>query len=199
MAYNTTAVPPSSSYEENQGHPQGVNTYVPNPSGYETNPANTLDPRVDSDLNNRAQYAPGTNTHPGVTSHAANPAASNIGPYESGINTEIDPRVDSQTGGMMTNTTGGNPSNRQSTAAAFHGGVVGGSSTGAPALPSRSSRPEYSREHSSYNPATGTGYTPRRQSEEAAPGQQTGAAASGSKGDGVGQAIKGTLAGIHVS
>ncbi|OJJ42925.1 hypothetical protein ASPZODRAFT_75313 [Penicilliopsis zonata CBS 506.65] len=49
--------------------------------------ANKLDPRVDSDLNNRAQYAPGTtlsgNFHPGTTQQLPSPSsASNYGPHE---------------------------------------------------------------------------------------------------------------------
>lgn len=82
------------------------------------------------------------------------------------------------------------------------GGVVGGSSTGAPAVPSPATRSKYSREHSSYNPATGTEYTPRHPKEQTTAGtaETSGstASASGSRGDGIGQSIKGTLAGIHV-
>ncbi|OKL62185.1 hypothetical protein UA08_02473 [Talaromyces atroroseus] len=229
MAYNNYNDAPSSSYQQNQAPNPGSETYAPNLSSYQTGPAkqtagphqtdfaNKLDPRVDSDLNNRAQYAPGTttstNVHPGATTDAANPAASNQGPHPSGIKNKLDPRVHSKTGEMTTKTTNGggtgsrqepvNPGGaRQSTnTAATTGanGVVGGSSTGAPALPTRSSRSDYSREQSIYNPATGSGYTPRRQHEETASGQQqqSGAAASGSKGEGIGQAIKGTFAGIH--
>ncbi|EED18643.1 conserved hypothetical protein [Talaromyces stipitatus ATCC 10500] len=235
----------SSNYNQPQPQPQ---EYIPNLFSYETGPANNtagphqsdlankLDPSVDSDLNNRAQYAPGTtrttNTHPGATSYTANPGAQNtLGPHESDFKNRIDPRVNSKTGEMTTKTTNnggtgskkepvtsgsnytsGNPGQTQpssSTSPGRTGGVVGGSSTGAPAVPSPVSTPrEYSREQSSYNPATGTGYTPshRQQQQEATQpatvpattttGTQTGSTeASGSKG--LGGGIKGVVAGIH--
>ncbi|PCH07224.1 Hypothetical protein PENO1_013720 [Penicillium occitanis (nom. inval.)] len=244
---------------------------VPNLSSYETGPANNtagphqsdlankLDPRVDSDLNNRAQYAPGTtttsNSHPGATSYAADPQANNtLGPHEFDIKNKFDPRVNSKTGEMTTKTTnrdgtgprkepvnqGNNSTNfdttptttsdypttgssspghtSSSTKPSTSGGVVGGSSTGAPAVPSPVSTPTgYDREQGSYNPATGTGYTPtHREQQQAATqpatvptaattagtrttdtgtGADAGASASGSKGAAGG--IKGVVAGIH--
>ncbi|KUL87589.1 hypothetical protein ZTR_05788 [Talaromyces verruculosus] len=259
---------------QQQPPPQAPQDYVPNLSSYETGPANNtagphqsdlankLDPRVDSDLNNRAQYAPGTttatNSHPGATSYAANPQASNtLGPHESDLKNKFDPRVNSKTGEMTTKTTndegtgprkepvdqGNNNTNfdttptttsdynttgssnpghtysstfkpTSSTKPSTSGGVVGGSSTGAPAVPSPASTPTgYSPEQGSYNPATGTGYTPtHREQQQAATqpatvptaattaGTQTtdtgaGAGASGSKG--VAGGIKGVVAGIH--
>lgn len=216
--------------------PPQAQEYVPNLSSYETGPAkntagphqsdiaNKLDPRVDSDLNNRAQYAPGTttttNVHPGAVSHAANPEAnSTLGPHESDIMNKFDPRVDSKTGEMTTKTTNGegtgprkepvttgntktNFDNTTTTGADYttartSGGVVGGSSTGAPAAPSPvSTQTGYSREQGSYNPANGTGYTPAHREPATTTGTQTGAGASGSKG--LGEGIKGVVAGIHV-
>jgi len=274
--YNRTA---TTDFQPQQ-QPQ-AQEYVPNLSSYETGPAQTtagphqsdlankLDPGVDSDLNNRAQYAPGatttTNSHPGATSYVANPQANNtLGPHESDLKNKFDPRVNSKTGEMSTKTTNGegtgprkepvNPGNNNtnfdttatatsdystttgssnpgntysstfkptsSTKPSTSGGVVGGSSTGAPAVPSPVSTPTgYSREQGSYNPATGTGYAPtHREQQQAATqpatvptaatttGTQTsdtgagvgtgaGAGASGSKG--VGSGIKGVFAGIH--
>jgi hypothetical protein len=263
--YNQTA---TTDFQPQQPQAQ---EYVPNLSSYETGPArntagphqsdlaNKFDPRVDSDLNNRAQYAPGTttttNSHPGATSYAANPQANNtLGPHASDLQNKFDPRVNSKTGEMSTKTTSGegtgprkepvntgnnntnfdttpttsadyttgssNPGHIHSSTfkpgsssrPTTGGGVVGGASTGAPAVPSPVSTPTgYSREQGSYNPATGTGYTPsHREQQQAATqpetvpaaatttGTQTSATdASGSKG--VGGGIKGVVAGIHVS
>ncbi|EEA24875.1 hypothetical protein TMatcc_007974 [Talaromyces marneffei ATCC 18224] len=83
------------------------------------------------------------------------------------------------------------------------GGVVGGSSTGAPAMPPLVPTPtEYNRELGSYNPSSGTGYIPshRQQQQEATqpatvPTAAATSEASGSKG--VGGRIKGAVAGIH--
>src|SRR5271170_5777405 len=77
----------------------GPGNFVPNTHNLETGPAyttggphqsdlaNKIDPRVDSDLNNRAQYAPGTavksNTHAGATKYMPNPESSNNGPHPS--------------------------------------------------------------------------------------------------------------------
>lgn len=70
---------------------------------------NKLDPRVDSDLNDRAQYAPGLtvsgNVHPGTTQTVSNPNSSNKGPHDSRLMNVLDPRVDSNTGNMTTKTT----------------------------------------------------------------------------------------------
>lgn len=258
----------------NINNPPRAQEYVPNLSSYETGPAkstagphqsdlaNKLDPRVDSDLNNRAQYAPGTTTttnyHPGATAHAANPNATNtLGPHDSDFMNKVDPRVNSKTGEMTTKTTNGegtgsrkepvNPGSNNTSGNNYNtldttptntsyytgssnpghassstvkpvsstnpgttGGVVGGSSTGAPAVPSPVSTPTgYSREEGSYNPAIGTGYTPaHRQPHQASTqaatvpssatstGTQTSdTGASGEKS--VGQGVKGVVAGIH--
>lgn len=230
-----------------QTHPTPqAQEYVPNLSSYETGPAkhtagphesdiaNKLDPRVDSDLNNRAQYAPGTttttNSHPGATSHVANPQASNtLGPHESDLKNKLDPRVNSKTGEMTTKTTnsegsgsrrepvnaGGNntrldtrptntadytsTSNTGSKNPSTSGGVVGGASTGAPAVPSPVSTPSgYSREQGSYNPSIGTGYTPSHREQQQASTQTSTADAGASGSKGVAGGIKGVVAGIHV-
>lgn len=72
---------------------------------------NKLDPRIDSDLDNRAQYTPGLtssgNIHPGVQQTAYNPVSSNDGPHDSWIMNKLDPRVDSTTGIMTSKTTNG--------------------------------------------------------------------------------------------
>lgn len=242
MSYNNN--PSSSSYQTGQTSRQpnlDGEEYVPNLSSYETGPAkktagphqsdllNKLDPRVDSDLNDRAQYAPGTttttNVHPGATTHVSNPDASNLGPHSSSLKNKLDPRVNSKTGEMTTKTTNGEGSgplrepvntgyNNQSTtggtttgATGSRGDVVGGSSTGAPAVPTGTSATDYSREQGSYNPASGTGYTPTHQphstgttagtTSTTATTQPAGSTTttSGSKGS----SIKGAIAGIHVS
>jgi hypothetical protein len=111
-----THIMASSSTKYNQAQ-----EYIPNLSSYETGPAKTtagshrsdidnkLDPRVDSDLNNRGQYAPGitttTNSHPGATSYAANSQADNTpGPYGSDLNNKYDPHENIQSGEMTTKT-----------------------------------------------------------------------------------------------
>jgi hypothetical protein len=68
--------------------------------------ANKLDPRVNSDRDTRAQYAPDTtttasdNTHTGVNTSSSHGGAK--GPHSSSILNKLDPRVDSKTGNMTT-------------------------------------------------------------------------------------------------
>jgi hypothetical protein len=173
------------------------NAYVPNTHRYETGPgpttagphqsdlANKVDPRVDSDLNNRAQYAPGTttatNTHPGATTFVDNPASSNLGPHGSNLYNKVDPRVDSKSGEMTSKTTNGQGSG-SAKEPVQHGypnqsqgittdsnnnysgaGVVPGASTGAPAAPSAAASNNYNRDvPSRYNNALGTGSNPEQ-------------------------------------
>jgi len=198
--------------------------YVPNTHSLETGPApntagshqsdllNKLDPQVDSDLNNRAQYAPGTtatnNTHAGATKHVSHPASSNDGPHPSSIMNKLDPRVNSKTGEMTTKTTNGEgsgpakePVQHGSNVAGGQSQVVPGSSTDAPAAPNTASGSSYNKNApQAYNPAVGTGYNPGSNTtggsnQAGAPvGSSTGA--SGNSGN-AGSGIKGVLAGIH--
>lgn len=128
--------------------------------------ANRLDPRVDSDLNDRAQYAPGTtvsgNVHPGTTVCVSNPESSNGGPHSSALYNKLDPRVDSKTGNMTTKTTNqtGTGSARAPTdttgAGLAHGSST--SSVGAPGV--QDTRSQYDPHGTGYNPSTGSGYDP---------------------------------------
>lgn len=132
---------------------------------HHSNMANRLDPRIDSNLDNRAQYAPGTtlsgNVHPGTTQHVSNPDSSNNGPHSSSLYNKLDPRVDSKTGNMTTKTTnrGGSGASRAPTdttgAGLAHGSST--SSAGAPGVQD-TSRSEYDPYGTGYNPATGSGY-----------------------------------------
>lgn len=141
---------------------------------HRTDTGNAVDPRVDSDLNNRGQYAPGTTTsgtvHPGTNQGISNPEnTKNSGPHRSSILNKLDPRVDSQTGNTTTKSTNmtGSGAGRTSTYAdttpdAAAGSIAGGGSStggagGAPGV--RDTRSHYDPSTTGYNPATGSGYT----------------------------------------
>lgn len=140
---------------------------------HRTDMGNAADPRVDSDLNNRAQYAPGTTTsgtvHPGTNQGMSNPENTrNSGPHRSSILNKLDPRVDSQTGNTTTKSTNmtGSGARRSSTYAdttpdAAAGSIAGGGSStggagGAPGV--KDTRSHYDPRTTGYNPATGSGY-----------------------------------------
>lgn len=126
--------------------------------------ANRLDPRVDSDLNDRAQYTPGTtvsgNVHPGTTKHVSNPKASNQGPHSSALFNKLDPRVDSKTGNMTTKTTNqsGTGSARAPTDTTGAGLAHGSSTSSAGAPGVQDVRNQYDPTGTGYNPSTGSGY-----------------------------------------
>lgn len=144
---------------------------------HRTDLGNSADPRVDSDLNNRAQYAPGTTTsgtvHPGTNQGMSNPDnKKNAGSHRSSILNKLDPRVDSHTGNTSTKSTnqtdsgpGRTSTDADTTPDAAAGGIAGGrnaygSSTGgaggAPGV--RDTRSQYDPSSTGYNPATGSGY-----------------------------------------
>ncbi|ODM17218.1 hypothetical protein SI65_07617 [Aspergillus cristatus] len=140
---------------------------------HRTDMGNAADPRVDSDLNNRAQYAPGTTTsgtvHPGTNQGMSNPENTrNSGPHRSSILNKLDPRVDSQTGNTTTKSTNmtGSGAGRSSTYAdttpdAAAGSIAGGGSStgstgGAPGV--KDTRSHYDPRTTGYNSATGSGY-----------------------------------------
>lgn len=181
------------------------------------------------------------NTHEGATTIVSNPDSSNEGPHSSSLLNKLDPRVNSKTGEMTTKTTNatGTGSAREPTNygenanqnpvknATNYGssgsvsgsgdysrsGIVPGSSTGAPAVPSMAASTNYNKSQAqAYNAATGTGYNPHTSSGEHVSSTQAqtpargtsgpdGTAASGSNttGGGGGSSIKKALAGIHVS
>lgn len=172
---------------------------------HKSDTANKLDPRVDSDLNNQAQYAPGTTTtgdnHPGATQPMSNPESSSSGPHSSNVLNKLDPRVNSKTGettAKTTNETGTKTPTNTS-------GVVQGSSTGAPAVPSSQTStkagdnaknaPQTSR--GNYNPSTGTGFDPPSGGSKGK-GTTVGSSTTSSGGTDIGQSIKAAAAGIHV-
>ncbi|GIJ91499.1 hypothetical protein Asppvi_010465 [Aspergillus pseudoviridinutans] len=140
---------------------------------HNSNIANTLDPRVDSDMNNRAQYAPGMtssgNVHPGATQSYDNPYSSNAGPHSSSVMNKLDPRVDSQTGNTTTKTTNDtgtgayrNPTDTSGVGAGAGAGagITQGSSTTSVGTPGvEDNRSRYDPNVSGYNPATGSGYS----------------------------------------
>ncbi|RHZ67944.1 protein dprC [Aspergillus thermomutatus] len=133
---------------------------------HDSNVANTLDPRVDSDMNNRAQYAPGMaasgNVHPGATQSYDNPNSTNAGPHGSSVMNKLDPRVDSQTGNTTTKTTNqtGTGTSRNPTDTSGAGARVtrGSSTTSVGAPGTEDNRSRYDPNVSGYNPATGSGY-----------------------------------------
>ncbi|PWY77234.1 hypothetical protein BO94DRAFT_538098 [Aspergillus sclerotioniger CBS 115572] len=158
--------------------------------------ANKADPRVDSDLNNRAQYAPGTtatgNVHPQATQGVSNPQSSTAGPHKSSLLNKLDPRVNSKTGEMSskstnqagtgamrepTDTTGGAAYQQPSstTAAGYNNTPVSGSQT-----------------------TSGVGYQPAQSSGSTYGNQGTGSK-SAQTGEEVGRGVKSAAAGIHVS
>jgi hypothetical protein len=195
---------------------------------HNSNIANTIDPRVDSDLNNRAQYAPGMassgNVHPGATQSYDNPNSTNAGPHSSSVMNKLDPRVDSQTG-TTTNATGTgasrNPTDTTGTGAGA--GVTQGSSTTSAGSPGvRDTRSAYDPNVSGYNSATGSGYaTTGGVGHQPAPGTSSydkqdyraeyapstenkqytaeGQGRSAAKGEEIGRGVKSAIAGIHVS
>lgn len=190
-----------------------------------SNVANTLDPRVDSDLNNRAQYAPG-NVHPRATQSYNNPNSSNAGPHSSSVMNKLDPRVDSQTGNTTTKTTNetGTGASRNPTDTSGAGaGVRQGSSTTSVGTPGvEDNRSRYDPNVSRHNPATGSGYaTAGGVGHQPAPGSSSydkqdyraeyapstenkhytadAQGRSAAKGEEIGRGVKSAIAGIHVS
>ncbi|PYI10600.1 hypothetical protein BO78DRAFT_305821 [Aspergillus sclerotiicarbonarius CBS 121057] len=157
--------------------------------------ANKADPRVDSDLNNRAQYAPGTtttgNVHPQATQGVSNPQSSTAGPHKSSLLNKLDPRVNSKTGEMSskstnqagtgamrepTDTTGGTAYQQPSstTAAGYNNTPVSGSQT-----------------------TSGVGYQPAQSSGSTYGDQGTTGSKSAQAGESFGQGVKSAAAGIH--
>lgn len=191
---------------------------------HHTDMANRMDPRVDSNLNSRAQYAPGTtmsgNVHPGATQQVSNPESSNEGPHSSALYNKLDPRVDSKTGNMTTKTTnhGGSGASRAPTDTTG-AGLAHGSSTGAPGAlgVQDTTRSQYDPTGTGYNPSTGSGYnrssagfsgqdyradyapsTVNKESEGSTASKGSSGSMS-SKGDKIGKGLQSTIAGIHVS
>ncbi|KAL4916164.1 hypothetical protein BDW62DRAFT_186923 [Aspergillus aurantiobrunneus] len=72
-------------YEDSQ---YGTST---NAGPHSSNTMNKVDPRVDSDLDNRARYAPGTTS----TGDQYTATSGNAGPHSSNLANKADPRVDS--------------------------------------------------------------------------------------------------------
>ncbi|KAF7593397.1 hypothetical protein BBP40_011587 [Aspergillus hancockii] len=140
--------------------------------------ANKIDPRVDSDLDNRAQYAPGTtkagNEHPYHTTQDTSFGSSNAGPHQSNMMNKLDPRVDAQTGDISTKTTS------QHHGPGFSGDTRNYYETGATG----------SSNGAGYA-SSGVGYQPT-QSSGSAP-----ASRSAQTGANVGSGVKGAFAGAH--
>ncbi|BCS07727.1 hypothetical protein AtubIFM55763_005854 [Aspergillus tubingensis] len=162
--------------------------------------ANKADPRVDSDLNNRAQYAPGAtttgNVHPQATQNVSNPQSSTAGPHKSSLLNKLDPRVNSKTGEMSskstnatgsgamrepTDTTGGAAYQQPNQAATAAGGAAS-SAAGYNTAPVSGSQT-----------TSGVGYQPT-QSSGSTYGTQSKSAAAG---ESVGGGVKSAAAGIH--
>ena len=187
---------------------------------HRTDMANKLDPRVDSDRDNRAQYAPGTtttgNVQPGTTQYASNLESSNEGPHSSALYNKLDPRVDSETGNTSTKSTTRAPTDSSGARSSY-----GSSTTAAAADPGiqDTTRSTYDPRGTGYNPSTGSGYDPaapgyssQDSRAEYAPstinkesGDSTGAASTQSTdkskkmSDKLGYGMRSAVAGIHVS
>jgi hypothetical protein len=142
--------------------------------------ANKVDPRVDSDLDNRAQYAPGTtkagNEHPYSTTRDTSLNSSSAGPHQSKMMNKLDPRVDAQTGDVSTKTT------NQHHGPGFSGDTRGQYETGATGA---STGAGYT--------SSGVGYNPAQPSSSALGSK------SAQTGANVGSGVKGAFAGAHVS
>ncbi|PYH43368.1 protein dprC [Aspergillus saccharolyticus JOP 1030-1] len=147
--------------------------------------ANKADPRVDSDLNNRVQYAPGTtttgNVHPQATAGTATTSTSGTstkGPHSSSLLNKLDPRVNSRTGEMSTKSTNqtGSGAMREPTDTTGTAGGVG-------YQPTASSSSQGTGTVGGANPTTGTTTTAGGQSART--------------GESVGRGVKSAAAGIH--
>ena len=223
----TTTVPVSSIVGQEATTADPHTGPAPTTAGpHHTDMANKLDPRVDSNLNNRAQYAPGTtlsgNVHPGATQQVTNTETSNEGPHSSALYNKLDPRVDSKTGNMTTKTTnhGGSGATRAPTDTTG-AGVSHGSSTGAAGAPGvqDTTRSEYDPTGTGYNPSTGQGYSQsggfsgqdyrgayapstvdKGSGGSLEPTDSKGSTgSSGRTSDKLGKGLQSTIAGIHVS
>ncbi|RAL15603.1 protein dprC [Aspergillus homomorphus CBS 101889] len=156
--------------------------------------ANKTDPRVDSDLNNRAQYAPGTtttgNVHPQATAGTATTSTSGTstrGPHSSSLLNKLDPRVNSRTGEMSTKSTNqsGSGAMREPTDTTGTAGGVGYQ----PTVPSSS---QGTHAAGGANTATTTTAGPGTTTTTGAAGGQ-----SARTGENVGRGVKSAAAGIH--
>ncbi|KAE8152582.1 hypothetical protein BDV25DRAFT_150882 [Aspergillus avenaceus] len=154
------------------GYPTGPASGTAGP--HNSNITNKADPRVDSDLDNRAKHMPGTtksgNAHPGTTHDASLADSYNPGPHNSKMMNKMDPRVDTQTG-EMTGSHSHGPQFSGDTRSQYEAGATG-SSTGA----------GYA--------SSGVGYQPT-------PSSGSATSRSAQKGENLGQGVKGTFAGAH--
>lgn len=85
------------------GH--NYNTRSTNAGPHDSNMANKLDPRVDSDMDNRARHQHmGTTGAPAGSSYASTGAGQtgSVGPHNSNLLNKLDPRVDSDLDGSRT-------------------------------------------------------------------------------------------------
>ncbi|EAU34788.1 predicted protein [Aspergillus terreus NIH2624] len=163
---------------------------------HRSNVMNKLDPRVDSDLNNRAQYAPGTttsgNVHPQTAQDASLNESSNAGPHRSAAMNKLDPRVDSESGEMSTKTTNQTGSGTRRTYTDTSGSAANTAGTG-----SYDAHAPYSAGYSGAMPnAAGYARSGVRY-QESPPSNSASGTHSASKGQEFGRGIKSTLAGIH--
>ncbi|PYH78930.1 hypothetical protein BO82DRAFT_356919 [Aspergillus uvarum CBS 121591] len=169
--------------------------------------ANKADPRVDSDLNNRAQYAPGTttsgNVHPQATAGTATTSTSGTstrGPHSSSLLNKLDPRVNSRTGEMSTKSTNqsGSGAMREPTDTTGTGTGTAGGVGYQPTVPSSS---QGTRAAGGANPSTtataGAADTTTTVPATGTTGTTTAGGQSARTGENVGRGVKSVAAGIH--
>lgn len=82
------------------------NTRSTNAGPHDSNMANKVDPRIDSDMDNRARHQHmGTTGAPAGSSYASTGAGQtqgSVGPHKSNVLNKLDPRVDSDLDGSRT-------------------------------------------------------------------------------------------------
>ncbi|RAK71746.1 protein dprC [Aspergillus fijiensis CBS 313.89] len=172
--------------------------------------ANKADPRVDSDLNNRAQYASGTtttgNVHPQATAGTATTSTSGTstrGPHSSSLLNKLDPRVDSRTGEKSTKSTNQSGSGAMREPTDTTGTGTAGGVGYQPTVPSSS---QGTRAAGGANPST-TATAPADTTNTVPTAGTTGTAGtagtttaggqSARTGENVGRGVKSVAAGIH--
>ncbi|RAK99673.1 protein dprC [Aspergillus ibericus CBS 121593] len=157
--------------------------------------ANKADPRVDSDLNNRAQYAPGTtttgNVHPQATQGVSNPQSSTAGPHKSSILNKLDPRVNSKTGEMSSKST-----NQAGTGAMREPTDTTGAAYQQPTTAGTGAAGYNTTPVSGSQTTSGVGYQPTASSGSTYTTPGTGSK-SAQAGESFGQGVKSAAAGIH--